>query len=224
MNGKVPPPRHRKDQSRADPRDISPSLRIEHSKRDEDQHRHPWKTEVRVGEQCEQQGTGQPAAPGQRIQHPEQFNHSHGCRQRDRRVQMEGERHHPMKTLKVGIASYEDMKARTMAIAKGELRPGRDEPKVWFNSAESFGKILSNKNRALLSTIVHARPGSLGELAVLTGRKKSNLSRTLKTLESFGLVRLKRGERGRLIPEVPYDEISLVVPLVSHPGKEPKAA
>ncbi len=129
-----------------------------------------------------------------------------------------------MKTLKVGIASYEDMKARTMAIAKGELRPGRDEPKVWFSSAESFAKILSNKNRALLSTIAIARPGSLGELEALTGRRKSNLSRTLKTLESYGLVRLKRGERGRLIPEVPYDEISLVVPLVSDPGKEPKAA
>ena len=129
-----------------------------------------------------------------------------------------------MKTLKVGIASYEDMKARTMAIAKGERRPGRDEPKVWFNSAESFAKILSNKNRALLSTIAIARPGSLGELEALTGRRKSNLSRTLKTLERYGLVRLKRGARGRLIPEVPYDEISLVVPLVSPPGKEPKAA
>ena len=129
-----------------------------------------------------------------------------------------------MKTLKVGIASYEDMKARTMAIAKGERRPGRDEPKVWFSSAESFAKILSNKNRALLSTIAIARPGSLGELEALTGRKKSNLSRTLKTLERYGLVRLKRGARGRLIPEVPYDEISLVVPLVSHPGKEPKPA
>ena len=28
----------------------------------------------------------------------------------------------PRKTLKVGIASYEDMKARTMAVARGELR------------------------------------------------------------------------------------------------------
>jgi len=30
-----------------------------------------------------------------------------------------------MKTLKVGIASYEDMKARALAIAKGTLRPKR---------------------------------------------------------------------------------------------------
>ena len=35
-----------------------------------------------------------------------------------------------MTTLKVGIASYEEMKARTMAVARGEWRVARDEPKV----------------------------------------------------------------------------------------------
>ncbi len=35
-----------------------------------------------------------------------------------------------MKTLKVGIASYEDMKARTLAIARGELRAKPGDPKV----------------------------------------------------------------------------------------------
>ena len=43
-----------------------------------------------------------------------------------------------MTTLKVGIASYEDMKARTMAVARGEQRVLSDEPKVWFTSTESF--------------------------------------------------------------------------------------
>ena len=56
-----------------------------------------------------------------------------------------------MKTSKVGIASYEDMKARTMAIARGELRPKPGDPKVWFTSPESFAKLLSNRNRALLA-------------------------------------------------------------------------
>jgi len=37
-----------------------------------------------------------------------------------------------MTTLKVGIASYEDMKARTLAVANGALRIAPDEPKVWF--------------------------------------------------------------------------------------------
>ena len=55
-----------------------------------------------------------------------------------------------MKSLKVGIASYGDMKARTMAIARGELKSRPGEPKVWFTSIESFAKVLSDCNRALL--------------------------------------------------------------------------
>ena len=35
-----------------------------------------------------------------------------------------------VKSLKVGIASYADMKARTMAIARGALKPRPSEPKV----------------------------------------------------------------------------------------------
>jgi predicted transcriptional regulator len=55
-----------------------------------------------------------------------------------------------MTTLKVGIASYEDMKARTLAVARGEQRIGPDEPKVWFTSTESVAKVLSAGNRDLL--------------------------------------------------------------------------
>jgi predicted transcriptional regulator len=114
-----------------------------------------------------------------------------------------------MTTLKIGIASYDQMKARTMAIARGELRAKPREPKVWFTSTESFAKVLSNKNRALLEVIAKRHPSSLQELATCTGRKPSNLSRTLKTMEHYGLVRLHRGERGRIRPEVPYRSISL---------------
>ena len=129
-----------------------------------------------------------------------------------------------MKTLRVGIASYDEMKKRTMAIARGEYRPGRNEPRIWFPSAESFAKVLSDKNRALLNTIEQAKPKSLAELEQLTGRRKSNLSRTLKTLERYGLVRLTKGERGRIAAHVPYNEISLVMPLTALPGSPRKAA
>ena len=53
-----------------------------------------------------------------------------------------------MTTLKIGIASYEDFKARTIAIARGDLKPTADEPKVWFPSTESFARVLSQKNCA----------------------------------------------------------------------------
>ncbi len=98
-----------------------------------------------------------------------------------------------MTTLKVGIASYEDMKARTLAVARGRQRIAPDEPKVWFTSTES--------------------PGSLDELARITGRAKSNLSRTLKTMAGYGLVRLERGERGRITPRVTHDRVELDLPL-----------
>ena len=117
-----------------------------------------------------------------------------------------------MRTLRVGIASYALMKARTVAIARGEYRPPAGEPKVWFTSAESFARVLSERNRALLGIVAESRPESLTRLAEITGRNKSNLSRTLKTMERYGLVHLSRGARGSIIPRVPYQRISLILP------------
>lgn len=118
-----------------------------------------------------------------------------------------------MRVLRVGIASYEEMKARTIAIARGRVKPGAGEPKVWFTSAESFARVLSERNRALLNVIAETAPSSITQLAELTGRRKSNLSRTLKTMERYGFVTLKKGVRGSVAPHVPYQAISLVLPL-----------
>jgi predicted transcriptional regulator len=82
---------------------------------------------------------------------------------------------------------------------------------------ESFAKVLSEKNRLLLNVIAETHPDSLQELAEQTGRKPSNLSRTLKTMERYGFVNLYRGERGRIRPEVPYQAISLTLAL-GHPA------
>jgi predicted transcriptional regulator len=57
-------------------------------------------------------------------------------------------------------------------------------------------------------------PGSLEELAQFTGRKKSNLSRTLKTMANSGLVRLERGPRGRIAARVVHDRVELELPLM----------
>jgi predicted transcriptional regulator len=125
-----------------------------------------------------------------------------------------------MTTLKVGIASYDQMKAWTMDVARGRRRVRRADPKVWFTSMESFAKVLSDRNRALLALIAETQPASLAELAKLSGRAKSNLSRTLKTLERYGLVRLCKGEGGTLVPRVAYSGIALAVPLgTGTPGR-----
>ena len=119
-----------------------------------------------------------------------------------------------MTTLRVGIASYEEMKARTLAVARGERRVEPGEPKIWFTSTESFAKILSARNRELLRVIADRAPQSLEDLAQIAGRAKSNLSRTLRTMEHYGLVHLDRDERGRVTPKVIYDRVELDVPLV----------
>jgi predicted transcriptional regulator len=119
-----------------------------------------------------------------------------------------------MTTLKVGIADYEEMKARTLRIARGEQRPEADDPKVWFTSTESFAKVLSAGNRDLLRVIAERSPGSLEELSEMTGRAKSNLSRTLKTMVGYGLVRMERGQGRKLAPKVVHDRVALELPLV----------
>jgi len=105
------------------------------------------------------------------------------------------------RTITVGIMSKEAYKKRTMAIARGEYTPKKNEPKVWFESLKSMAQILSNENRALLRIILEKKPASLRELEEITGRKKSNLSRTLKTLERYGIVALHK-EKNRVVPEV----------------------
>ena len=79
-------------------------------------------------------------------------------------------------------------------------------PKRWFDSEEtaqrSLGaamsveglvKLLSRQNLALLHAIEREKPASMRALAALTGRKESNLSRTLKKLEQAGIVAMRPG-------------------------------
>ncbi len=99
------------------------------------------------------------------------------------------------KILKVGILPREEYKARTLAIARGQYRPRRDEPKVWFESLRSMAQVLSAENQELLRIIAEQKPQSLKELEAATGRRSSNLSRTLKTLARYGIVDMVRADR-----------------------------
>jgi len=114
-----------------------------------------------------------------------------------------------MTTLKVGIATLDEYKARTMAIARGEYVSSPKEPKIWFQSIESFSQVLSDKNRALLALIAKTQPNSLNDLAETSGRAKSNLSRTLKTMERYGLVHFEKGAGRQLVPRVNYSGVEL---------------
>jgi len=114
--------------------------------------------------------------------------------------------------MRIGIVSREDYRKRTIAIAKGKHKPRVDEPKVWFESMESLGQILSGQNQELLRLIRDSRPPSLTELEAISGRRKSNLSRTLKTLSTYGIVDLIR-EKGTVRPIVKATEFRVELSL-----------
>jgi predicted transcriptional regulator len=94
------------------------------------------------------------------------------------------------KTIKIGILPYQQFKKYTMAIARGQYKPKKTEPKIWFESIKSLAQVLSNENQLLLQLIIDREPDSIKELAELAGRKSNNVSRTLKTLKRYGIVDL----------------------------------
>lgn len=114
--------------------------------------------------------------------------------------------------MKIGILAKDDYRRRTIAITKGEHKPKRSEPTVWFESMESLGQVLSGQNQELLRIIRDSTPDSLTELEKVSGRKKSNLSRTLKTLSNYGIVDLVR-EKGTVRPVVKATEFRVELSL-----------
>ena len=100
-----------------------------------------------------------------------------------------------MKKIAFGIMTQEKIRERMLAIAKGEYKPKPSEPKIWFTSMKSLAEVLSDDNRALLKTIRDLQPESISGLAVITGRKPGNLSRTLKTMSHYGIVEMRRENR-----------------------------
>lgn len=118
------------------------------------------------------------------------------------------ERH--MKTIVVGILPQERIRERLLAIARGDYKPKANEPKVWFTSMRSLAEVLSDENRALLQVIRDSKPKSITTLADLTGRKTSNLSRTLKTMAKYGFVEMRREGR-QVCPVAKAIEFRIVV-------------
>lgn len=102
-----------------------------------------------------------------------------------------------MKIVRIGIMSSDKFRKRMMDIAAGKYKPKAREPKVWFSSMQSLSVVLSDWNMQLLRIIVEEKPASIKELSIIIGRQTSNLSRTLKTLESYGFVKMERRTSSR---------------------------
>jgi predicted transcriptional regulator len=93
---------------------------------------------------------------------------------------------------------------------KGQT-PDPDFPvDIWFDSLKSVANVLSKENQQLLKVIAERQPQSVTELATLTGRAVSNVSRTLKTLGKYNLIEMQSTKK-MLRPIVIHQEFLVVI-------------
>jgi len=129
-------------------------------------------------------------------------------------------------TYKVG--SISEFAAWTKRVI-GDPQAARDHPKKWVDSeataaraaadqvsAEAMVKLLSPGNLAVLDAIKRHRPGSMRELAALTGRKEASLSRTLKRFAQVGIVAFEDGPRRARVPALVATRVHLEIDLTGH--------
>ena len=114
-----------------------------------------------------------------------------------------------MKAIVIGIMPQDKIRERVLAVARREYKPKLSEPRIWFTSMRSLAEVLSDENRALLRMIKETSPPSISSLAQATGRKPSNLSRTLKTMSNYGIVEMRR-EQNQVRPVARATEFRIV--------------
>jgi predicted transcriptional regulator len=79
------------------------------------------------------------------------------------------------------------------------LKVDDPKPTIRFDSWRQLAGVLSDENRQLLHLIRNHKPRTVTELAGLSGRAASNLSRTLRNLEGYGLVKMHRSPDTRAV-------------------------
>ena len=96
------------------------------------------------------------------------------------------------------IVSHAALKAEMKAVARGERAAPADAYRASFNSVEALMRLLTPQNRQLLAIVRDRQPQSVAELAEMSGRAASNVTRTLEKLEAAGLVRLEQAGRRKV--------------------------
>jgi len=108
-------------------------------------------------------------------------------------------------------------KKQTMSVSQSlentqTADDGEARPKLQI---DMLSRLLSERNIDLLRMIKTAQPGSVAELARLSGRPKASLTLTLRRLERFGIVVFKTASGRRKIPTVVCDRLMLEVAIDS---------
>ena len=113
--------------------------------------------------------------------------------------------------IKAADEALEYFRETFKAVEAGRRLAGREG--VYFTSIEAARNLLTPNRLALLRAIRMKRPGSIYELAKITGRDLKNVQDDLRLLERYGLVRIghgrSSGKRKVRIPQAVFNEIAL---------------
>ena len=117
-----------------------------------------------------------------------------------------------MKELVISIKSssegMSDLRKAFQNVVKRKAKGSKYE--ISFDNRKSFEKFA--KNIYVLSSIIKFKPGSIYELAKLSGIDASNLNKIVVFYEKMGALELKENtQNGRNVkkPTVPYDSIKI---------------
>jgi predicted transcriptional regulator len=119
-----------------------------------------------------------------------------------------------MKTMTFTIEPFTESLNRFKETFKAVQAGRHVEPQevVGFTSLEAARNFLTRERLALLHTVKSRHPGSIYELAKMTGRDLKNVQDDVRILEQHGLLRIAkqpRGSRKVKVPSVPFEEIAL---------------
>src|SRR3990172_4528649 len=120
-----------------------------------------------------------------------------------------------IKRVKIGIKNLEDVLSNAREVMK-KLERGekvKKESGIYFENLEAFRRALTERRLEMLHVIKEKHPSSVYELAKMLDRDIKNVNMDLEYLKEVGLVEIKRSKekRERVIPEVNYDAIELLV-------------
>jgi predicted transcriptional regulator len=103
-----------------------------------------------------------------------------------------------------------------LAALETTPRPKKGEifAQVFVSNEDEFNSVYTSTNRELLNWIRSNEPESVYELAKALGKDASNLTKTLRALARFSLVRLEEGQAARktLRPFVDWDVLEVRFP------------
>ncbi len=70
-----------------------------------------------------------------------------------------------MKAVVIGILPQDRIRARLLAIARGDYKPKPSDPKIWFTSMQSLAEAVGEGNLRLLKIVQPTQPRLIPTLA-----------------------------------------------------------